>query len=182
MPVLEEIIKRCSVRAYEDRPVEEEKLSRILEAARQAPSARNLQQWRFLVVTDPKLRAALAEAASMQKFVGQAPVVIVGCGTQPDYVMRCGQPAYAIDVAIALEHIALQAVREGLGTCWIGSFNESEVKRILEIPDPVRVVELMTLGYPAYDYRPHDRVPIDRIVAYERWPKEWKVVSAADEE
>jgi nitroreductase len=162
-------MNRYSVRAYQPRPVPAEALQRILDAARRAPSARNVQEWRFIVVTDDATREALVPAAAMQKFVGQAPVVIAGCGTNTDYVMRCGQPAYVIDLAIAMEHIALQAVREGLGTCWIGAFHEPDVKRVLKVPDNVRVVQLMTLGYPADKPRPHDRVPLDKIVFRDRW-------------
>ncbi|MBM3473076.1 MAG: nitroreductase, partial [Armatimonadetes bacterium] len=143
MTVFEAIQARYSVRAYQDRPVEQEKLDRILEAARLAPSASNRQEWRFVIVRDPDKRARLVEAASGQAFVGQAPVVIVACAKHDGRIMRCGQPCYPIDVAIALEHIALQAVEEGLGTCWIGAFDEAAAKAICGIPetDDVRVIE-----------------------------------------
>lgn len=169
MEILNEILTRCSVRAYSRRPVPADALRRVLDAARHAPSARNVQEWRFIVVTDPAIRSALVPAAAMQEFVGEAPVVIAGCGTNTDYVMRCGHPAYLIDVAIAMEHIALQAVREGLGTCWIGAFHESQVKQALEVPDEVRVVQLMTLGYPAEAPRGHQRAPLEDIVYSEAW-------------
>ena len=169
MQILEEILARYSVRSYESRPVPPQALRRVLDAARHAPSARNVQEWRFVVVTDAATRRALVPAAAMQEFVGQAPVVVAGCGTNTDYVMRCGQPAYAIDLAIAMEHIALQAVREGLGTCWIGAFHEDQVKEVLGILDDVRVVQLMTLGYPADELRTHNRVPLEEVVYAERW-------------
>ena len=169
MQILDEILTRYSVRSYEPRPVPTEALRRILDAARHAPSARNVQEWRFVIVTDATTRKALVPAAAMQEFVGQAPVVIAGCGTNTDYIMRCGQPAYAIDVAIAMEHIALQAVREGLGTCWIGAFHEDQAKRILNVPDDVRIVQLMTLGYPADAARAHHRVPLEEVVYVEKW-------------
>ena len=117
MTFSELIRQRYSVRAYQDRPVEQEKLDRVLEAARLAPSAGNRQEWRFVIVRDPGKRARLVEAAGGQAFVGQAPVVIVACAKNNGHLMRCGQACYPIDVAIALEHIALQAVEEGLGTC-----------------------------------------------------------------
>ena len=100
---------RKSVREYLDKPVEDEKLNVILEAARLAPSASNRQEWRFVVVRDPKTRRKLAEAASSQTFVGQAPVVIVACAETDNHVMRCGQLCYPIDVAIALDHMSLVA-------------------------------------------------------------------------
>ncbi len=170
MAILKVIKNRYSVRAYQDRPVAPEVLQTVLEAARQAPSARNMQDWRFVVVQDGAVRKRLMAAANNQAFVAQAPVVIACCATQPDYVMRCGQRTAPIDVAIAMDHMTLQAVEEGLGTCWIGSFYEDQVKEILGIPDGVTVIELLTLGYPA-DRPPasKNRQPLDEIVAYEKW-------------
>ena len=170
MAMLNVIKNRYSVRAYQDRPVESEVLQTVLEAARLAPSARNMQDWRFVVVQDAALRQRLMAAANNQTFVAQAPVVIACCATQPDYVMRCGQRAAPIDVAIAIDHMTLQAVEEGLGTCWIGSFYEDQVKEILGIPDEVAVIELLTLGYPA-DTPPasKNREPLDQIIAFEKW-------------
>ena len=115
-----------------DKPVEDEKLLAVLEARRLAPSAGNRQEWRFIVVRDHKVRVRLGEAANGQSFVGEAPVVIVACAESDGHVMSCGQPSYPIDVAIALDHISLAAVELGLGTCWIGAFNEKKVRDILE--------------------------------------------------
>lgn len=169
MAILRHIQQRYSVRSYQDRPVEKAKLAAVLEAARLAPSARNCQEWRFVVVQDAALRQKLAAAANNQAFVGQAPVVIAACGLNPAYVMRCGQTAYPINLAIALDHMTLQAVEEGLGTCWIGSFYEDQVKQILGIPAEVRVVELLTLGYPKDSPKPKSRLPLEQIASYERW-------------
>jgi nitroreductase len=152
MDLYEAIQKRVSVRRWADKSVEEEKVRRVMEAARLAPSAKNLQEWRFIVVTDPTLREKLGVAARNQEFVGQAPVVIAGVATDTKNVMACGQHSYPIDLAIAMEHIALAAAAEGLGTCWIGAFYEDQVKRALRIPPAgTRVVALMPLGYPAPD-------------------------------
>ncbi|MCA1808520.1 MAG: nitroreductase family protein [Kiritimatiellia bacterium] len=169
MALLDVISKRYSVRAYEPREVEEEKLQTVLEAARLAPSARNFQEWRFVAVRDPGTRRQLTVAANNQAFVGQAPVIIVCCGTNADYVMRCGQLSYPIDLAIAIDHMTLQAVAEGLGTCWIGSFYEDQVRAILGIPDEVRIVSLLTLGYAADRPSAKNRVPLKEIVSRERW-------------
>ncbi len=168
MELLEAMSRRYSCRAYQDRPVEAEKLQRILEAARLAPSAKNLQDWRFVVVTDAELRKRLCTAANNQAFVGQAPVVIVACGIV-DHVMRCGQAVGPIDVAIALEHIALEATEQGLGTCWIGSFYPDQVRQILGIPPSADIIELMALGYPADKRGPIKREPVDKIACYNRW-------------
>ena len=169
MALLKQIQQRYSVRSYQKRPVEKEKLETILQAARLAPSAKNKQEWRFIVVQDADTRKKLCVAANNQAFVGEAPVVIVGCTAISDHVMRCGQLAYPIDVAIAMEHMALQAVEEGLGTCWVGSFYEDQVKAVLDIPAQVRVVQLLTLGYSADTLRASSRLSLEKIVCYERW-------------
>ena len=169
MDVIEVIKTRRSVRSYADKPVARDKIERLLEAARLAPSASNRQEWRFVVVTDSARRAALAKAANNQKFVAEAPVVIAACAETDGHVMRCGQPCYPIDVAIAIEHIALQAVAEGLGTCWIGAFYEDPVKEILGIPEGVRVVELLTVGYPVGSPSPLSRLPLEKIAHWETW-------------
>jgi nitroreductase len=149
MDVFTAISNRRSIRAYGDRPVEEEKLRRVLEAGRLAPSAKNRQDWKFIVVRDPETRRKLAQAAKGQRFVEQAPVVLVGCGTEPTYVMPCGQPAYSVDLSIAFSFMMLEATELGLGTCWLGAFSEEEVKKILDVPPEMRVVAIMPLGYPA---------------------------------
>jgi nitroreductase len=170
MDVIEAIKKRRSVRNYLDRPVEEEKLIAVLEAGRLAPSAGNRQEWRFVVVKDQQDRKKIAEAANEQSFVGEAPVVIVACAESDGHVMSCGQPSYPIDVAIALDHISLAAVKYGLGTCWIGAFNEEKVKEILGIPEEVRVVELMPLGYPATNLvKEKNRLSFNTIVKSGYW-------------
>jgi len=172
MDVMEAIKKRFSVRSYQEQPIEEKKLIDILESARLAPSAKNLQEWRFVVVRDRKTRQRLVQAARNQAFVAQAPVVIACCAKTDNHVMACGQLCYPIDVAIAIEHMVLKATAEGLGTCWVGAFYEDKVKEILGIPKDIRVVELLTLGYPAGLPSAHkDRLSLDEIVMHERWRK-----------
>jgi len=168
MRIFEAIEKRYSCRDYLEKPIEAEKLGRILEAARLAPSAKNLQDWRFVVVTEPEKRARLAEAACDQKFLARAGAIIIGCSNS-DETMRCGQAVAPIDVAIAMEHIALQAVEEGLATCWIGAFYTDKVRPIVGIPEDIQIVELMALGYPADSPRAANRVQMDKIVCYEQW-------------
>ena len=170
MNVFEVIRKRSSIRSFINKPVEEGKIRLVLEAGRLAPSAKNLQEWRFIRVKKLEVRQKLAYAANGQMFIGEAPVVIVACAVTNEYVMSCGQLCYPIDVAIALDHISLAAVELGLGTCWIGAFNESKVKEILEIPKEVRVVQLMPIGYPAYEImKEKDRLPFEKIVKIEKW-------------
>ncbi|MFA4935035.1 MAG: nitroreductase family protein [Candidatus Methanoperedens sp.] len=169
MDVSTAIRSRRSIRAYEPREVEEDKLMRVLDAGRLSPSASNRQERRFIVVKDAGKRQQLSEAAKNQKFVAEAPVVIAICSVEQEYVMACGQPAYPIDTAIAVDHMTLQAVEEGLGTCWIGAFNEKKVKEILNIPANVRVVTLLPLGYPSNIPDPTPRKSLDEIVMQEQW-------------
>jgi len=170
MNVMDAIRTRKSVRAYLDKPVEDEKLNIVLEAGRMAPSASNRQEWRFVIVRDVDTRKKLVRAAGNQLFIGKAPVVIVACADTDEHVMKCGQPCYPIDVAIALDHITLMAVELGLGTCWIGHFDEKEVKKILDIPEKIRVIELMPLGYPTKPSAVEKmRLPLEKIVRYEQW-------------
>ncbi len=161
---------RRSIREYSEKPVEKESLARILEAGRLAPTARNQQDWRILVVTDPQQKNRLVDEASpWQAFLRQAPVILAACALNPGYAMRCGHPAYLIDLAIVLEHIALQAVREGLGTCWIGSFDEVKAKSVLNVPEKVRIVELMSLGHFDHPPAPRQRKPTSDLYKWETW-------------
>ncbi len=168
MDVSEAIRNRYSCRHYQDKPLDQNKLAGVLEAARQAPSAKNLQDWRFVVVTDTQTKKKVAAAANNQTFLEEAGAIIIAC-TVSDHVMRCGQAVGPIDIAIALEHIALQATELGLATCWIGSFYADKVKSVVGIPDNVMIVELMALGYPADPPKEHRREALNRIVSFEKW-------------
>lgn len=172
MTVIEAIRTRQSVRSYEKRPVEREKIEEVVEAARLAPSAGNRQEWRFVAVTDPEKKTGLASEASGQAFIGEAACVIACCAETDSHVMRCGQLCYPIDVAIAIDHMTLRAAELGLGTCWIGAFSEEKVRSILDIPESVKVVELLTLGYPK-DFGPKAKNRLERgkILFFDRWGK-----------
>ncbi len=169
MDVITAIKTRRSIRSYLDKPVEEEKLKKVLEAARLAPSASNRQEWRYIIVKDKSTREKLMQAARGQKFVAEAPIILAACAVTDNHQMTCGQLCYPIDVAISLDHLSLAAVEEGLGTCWIGAFYEEEVKKILAIPPEVHVVELMTLGYPKTIPTPIPRKDLKEITKYEKW-------------
>jgi nitroreductase len=168
--VMDAIRSRKSVRQFLDRPVEQEKLDLVLEAARLAPSASNRQEWRFVVVREPETRKVLAGIGASQAHVCRAPVVIVACADTDEHIMQNGQLCYPIDVAIALDHLSLAAVEQGLGTCWVGAFDEGKARQLLGIPDRIRVVLMMPLGYPA-DPGPVEkaRLSLDKIVNYEHW-------------
>jgi len=143
MDVFEAVQKRHSTRAYEPTSVPEEKLNRVLEAARLAPTAGNVQPWHFIIVKSREKREALARGGRFARFLAESPVVIVGCGDQ-----KASPNWYRVDVAIAMQNMVLTATGEGLGTCWIGSYNENHVRRLLKIPDTLRVVAMIALGYP----------------------------------
>ncbi len=168
MTLLDTIRKRYSCRAYQEKSIEQEELDILFEAARLAPSARNEQDWRFVVVTDKETKRQVAETTNRPDVFEKAGVIIAACSNS-DHVMRCGQAIGPIDIAIALEHIALQATELGLATCWIGSFYPEKVRTILGIPDDIAIIELMTVGYPADSPKQPSREPIEKIVCYEKW-------------
>ena len=169
MDVFDAIRERCSVRAYKTTDVEEVKLKKVLEATRLSPSASNRQDWKFIIVRNKETKKKLAEAAFSQSFIGEAPIVIVACGTEPESIMACGQAAYTVDVSIACSFMILQAYELGLGTCWIGAFEEGEVKRILKIPKEVRAVAMTPLGYPNEPPSQKFRKSLNEIVCYEKY-------------
>ncbi len=152
------VMSRRSVRSYEDRKVEREKIVRCIEAARAAPSAEHVQPWRFIIVDDEGVKTQFCEQAfsgiySLTKWAERAPVIIVILA-KPDFLAnRIGKQIqgtnyYLIDIGIAGEHIVLQALELGLGTCWIGWFNARKVKKFFKIPYGHKVVSLISMGYP----------------------------------
>ena len=170
MRVLDAIKARRSVRRFEPRGVEEWKLREVLEAARLAPSADNRQPWRMVVVEDPVVKQELLRAHG-KPWLAEAPLVLVACALPWEaWRRRDGEEYWKVDVAIALEHVALAAVELGLATCWVASFDEEAVKEVLGIPSAVRVVALMALGYPAEHKGPvADRKALNELVCLNRW-------------
>jgi len=169
MNVYEAVEKRRSVRVYKDEDVSERKLKKILEAGRLAPSAHNSQEYKFIVVKDAKKRKELAEAASGQKFIAQAPVIIIAVSLNPGHLMGSEVPAYAMDLAIALDYMTLVAVEEELGTCWIGAFSQEKVKKVLNIPDTYQVAALLPLGIPDDEPGVKSRKKTEELVCYEEF-------------
>ena len=177
--MLQLITGRQSDRRYEARPVEKEKLDRIIEAARMSPSANNAQPWKFIVVTEPELIRKIAEDASskllgMNGFVAQAPAQIVIVREKSDIQTKAAsivkkRDYSLIDIGIASENICLQAEAEGLGSCIIGWFDEKSVKKNLEIPSSKRVELIITLGYSASHQREKKRKPHEVTVSYNKY-------------
>jgi nitroreductase len=177
--MLELILRRQSDRSYSDKAVENEKAERIIEAGRMAPSACNAQPWKFILVTDPELRASISVAAKagitgINSFVKQAPVLIIVIREKANMSSRIGSTIKSkdyslIDIGIACENICLQAVAEGLGSCMIGWFDEKEIKKILGIPSSKRVELIITIGYPSKGNREKRRKPLSDVVSYNKY-------------
>lgn len=171
MELYETIQARRSVRAYQNKPVEEAALNRILEAGRLAPSWCNRQCWRFIVVQDPAMRALLGEVVDnpSKACYTDAPYTIVVCADSSDSGVMGGKEYYLADCAIAMEHMVLAATAEGLSTCWVGAFQEYPVRNVLRIPSQIKVVGITPLGYAAEEPEPTPRKPLDEIVYYDGW-------------
>ncbi len=161
------IKNRFSVREFKDREIEQEKIDSLLEAARLAPSASNKQTWHFVVIKDLEKRKQLTKICRGQKFVSEAPITIVICITNLDYVMTCGQTAPIIDGAIAGEHIVLQAAEMGLGTCWIGAFYHDKMAELINLPKDYQIVGLLPVGYPATEKGSRNLKTMEEIVLYD---------------
>jgi nitroreductase len=176
-----DVIKtRSSIRGYSDKAVEEEKIRYVLDCARRAPSWANKQCWRFIVVREKDAIKELAKNCLFNRWIQTAPVVIVACADPSESGSHNDLPFYAIDVAIAVEHLILAATDVHLGTCWIGAFNEQKIKEQLEIPKRIRIVTLIPLGYPSDKKgviatitraisNGEKRKSLDEIVHYEHW-------------
>lgn len=157
MEVFRIISERRSIRKYRRERVPRDILNRILEAGRLAPSSRNLQPWYFVVVEDENVKSRLVDACDGQRFVGEAGAVIVVLG-DPGVSPRFNQ-----DPFIAASFMTLEACEEGLGVCWVGRFDEERVKQLLKIPEKLRVVILLTIGYPDEKPEPRPRKPREEI-------------------
>lgn len=173
------IRSRRSCRKYSDKAVEKEKIERIIEAGRLAPSACNAQPWKFIIVDDRSILQDLSEAASakllgMNWFVNQAPVLIIVVREKANITSRIGgtvknKDYSLIDIGIASENICLQAEAEGLGSCILGWFDEERVKKILSIPKSKRVELIITLGYSLAEKKERGRKPPEETVSYNKY-------------
>ena len=164
MTVMETIESRRSIRKYTDQPVEREKLQKIAEAMRLAPSARNRQQWRFIFVEDAATRAEIGKSAEIA-WLASAPVILVACGTD-DGVMTNSHHSDTIDTSIAASFGMLEATELGLGTTWMAHYEEPAIRKILGLPDSMTVVCLLSIGYAAEEGRPRSRKALEDIVEY----------------
>lgn len=172
MDTFDALRARTSVRSYDPRPVPDEVLGKVLEMGRIAPSAHNIQPWHFVVVKDGKRRKQLS-TGKWAGFLKETPVVIVGCGDRnasPDW--------HVVDTTIALQQMVVAATAEGLGTCWIGSFDEANVRSVVDVPENYAIVAMLTVGYPKEKFdikrllaKGSKRKPMDDILSNEVFGK-----------
>ena len=174
MDIFQVFRDRRSIRKYKETPVEREKIEQVLEAARLAPSWKNMQCWRFLVLTKPETKESMSSAFADdnpgKKAFLQAPVAIVVCANSAESDLSHGIEYFVADAAIAFEHICLAAHALGLGTCWMGLFDEADMKAKLNIPTGMRIVGVTPLGYPDQEPKPRPRKELGEIVYYDEWP------------
>lgn len=167
MELMDVIRQRRSIRKYKPDPVPQEALDYVLEAARLAPSWANTQCWKFIVVTDPRVKSELAKAGN--EWTAHAPVLIAACADPSVPGTKDDQAYYMLDIGIAMEHLILAASERGLGTCWIGWFKEDIAKRALGVPEGIRVVAFTPLGYPDEAPSPKPRKALSEIVCSNRY-------------
>jgi len=160
---------RRSIRSYKSDPIPEEVMDRVLETVRIAPSGSNRQPWKFIMVDDKELRDRLASQCGNQAFIAEAPTIVVACGYDIKYNRGgyMGEMSMIMDVTIAFTHLILAARAEGLGTCWIGSFDNDEIKKMLGVPEKFNVVAVTPLGYPKHEKfsPPGSRKPLKEILS-----------------
>lgn len=161
MSLLDVIFRRRSIRRYKSKPVPDDVLKNILEAGRLAPSADNIQPWHFIVVTAPEIKRELS-GGMWRGFIKDSAFTIVGCGDK-------NNKWFTVDVAIALENMVLAAEAQEVGSCWIGAFEEEEIKKLLGIPGNLKVVALVAFGYPAEKPNPRNKKSLETIVHYNRF-------------
>ncbi|UCE16360.1 MAG: nitroreductase family protein [Candidatus Bathyarchaeota archaeon] len=173
MDFYEVIRTRRSVRSFKKNPIPEEVLNRVLEAVRVAPSGSNRQPWKFILVMDDAVKQKMISACDNQKFVAEAPLIIVACGRKLLFNRGgyMGEMSVLVDVSIAFTHLILAARAEGLGTCWIGAFNNDKIKKLLEVPNGYEVVAATPLGYPSKDVftEPRNRKNLNEIVSQDKF-------------
>ena len=169
MDVMEAIRSRRSIRSYKDDTIPDEALHEILDAFRLAPSANNEQPWKLIVVRDRELKQKLVTACGGQSFIADADAICIACGMPNRSRIGGYITSLYVDVAIAMDHLTLAARAHGLGTCWIGAFEEDKVKALLRIPDDVHVIAITPLGVPAREGGTPRRKDIDEVVCHEQY-------------
>ena len=169
MEILEIIKSRRSIREFQEKPIPEKLIEKLITALIWAPSAHNLQSRKFYFVSKKEIKAKLVEAAFSQNFINQAPLVIVGCQDlkKVEYYKERNKNLYSIcDVATSIQNLMLLAKEEGPGTCWVGKFNEKEVSKILGLPESLRPIVIIPVGYPAEEPEAPARLSKDELIKF----------------
>jgi len=179
--MIKEIEMRRSIRKYIDKPVEEAKITQILESARLAPSGNNTQPWHYIIVRSEEMRQKVMEASHNQKWMMTAPVFIVcvadvRCRIKDDreVYINDSSPEDEVkriirDTSISVGYMLLEANNAGLGVCWVAEFTQEEIRPVLNIPSDKYVVGVITVGYPDESPKPRPRKNLDNIVHHECW-------------
>lgn len=171
MDIPEAIVQRRSIRQFTEQEVPEETVERLINAARWAPSAGNIQPWDFVIVRKAETKARLANAAFDQQSIDQVPVIIVVCANELLSSGRYGERGKTLfclqDTAAAIQNMLLFAYSIGLGTCWIGAFDEEQVREIIKVPAGSRPVGIVPVGHPGEAPQPRRRKPSSEITHYE---------------
>ena len=166
MDLFETVEKRRSIRKFKPNPIPDKNLKKILEAGRLAPSGGNRQPWSFIVVRKPETKKALAMAANLQRFIADADTILIALGDP-----AVSKNLYKQDPMIAIEHMVLASTALGYGTCWIGAFNESEVKEIAKVPENMTVIALLPIGVPDESPPPRSRRAFKEVFFKESYGK-----------
>ena len=173
MKTIECIYGRRSVRKYKNDSISKSDITEVLNAAIQAPSAGNVQDWEFLIIQKTEVKKQLQGAALGQEFVSEAPIIIVVC-SDLDRIKNAygerGKNLYSIqDTAAAIQNLMLAACDKGIGTCWVGAFSEENVKKILDLPANIRPVAMITMGYPNDISNKSKRKNLDSVIHWDKW-------------
>ena len=181
MDTIECIATRRSIRKFLDIPVEFEKLGNILDAGRHAPSAGNLQDWKFILITDEKMRAEVAKACVEQFWIATAPIHIIVC-TSPEktkrFYGRQGEKYSIQNGAAVIQNMLLAAHAQELGSCWVGAFEDEALKRLLSIPDDVIIQGIIPIGYPDEKVPTPLRFTLENTTYIEGWGNRVKDIAA----
>ena len=165
MSLIDIIMSRRSIRKYEPKEISQNALEKILEAGRSAPSANNGQPWRFIVLSDPEIKEKLSHG-QWNTFIKNSAVTIVGCAFEGSEYARKWS---TIDTTIAMQNMIIAAWSLGIGSCWVGDFDEAEVRKLLAVPKDWKIISLLSLGYPDEAPETTSRKQLTEIMSYNRF-------------
>ncbi|MDA3956506.1 nitroreductase family protein [Oceanispirochaeta sp.] len=169
MELIPEIKNRVTAGSFQDLPIPEDSLDRVLNAGRIAPSAKNRQPWRFIVLKDPEIKEKLKNSAYGDERFSEAPVVIAACTTNIGYRMPNGELSYPMDLSFAISFMMIQAEHENLGSALVTTYREDDVKNLLTIPYSMKVVMMLLIGRVEKPVDKETRLPVNRVIYFDQW-------------